>query len=287
LGLSTGLFGCGPGKDRNLGIGLEAGPAFVPVGVLLVGVGEREDARFGEEWGGDLQSDGQAFLREAAGDGDHGQTIAVEGASVLFNVRGSGSGCGGCRGCGSTGTPVAASATAASAAATAGRVEILFNEGGKMADDRSNQHVHILFLEDVFIDDTADHGEITPAAHIVDRSCCVCRGEDAGGGGFVAASVHASEIFVSRRDFSGDPGVEQGSHADFMGTFGELVEDAERFLHGAGNLIVEMVEELRGDADAELGDGGSEAGEIVGNRFIDDRSPRVAGGRARRLRRCG
>ncbi len=59
--------------------GGEWGALEVPVGGLLVGVGEGEDFAFGEVGAGDHEADGHAGGGEAAGDGDGGDAVAVEG----------------------------------------------------------------------------------------------------------------------------------------------------------------------------------------------------------------
>src|ERR1700722_13567428 len=73
----------------------------MPLGCFLISVGEREDVHFAEAGAGDLEADGHAIFRKAAGEGDGWQAISVEGSGILFGIGACGSfRCGGgrCRG---------------------------------------------------------------------------------------------------------------------------------------------------------------------------------------------
>ena len=58
----------------------------MPLGRLLIGVGQRQHVRFGQTRPGDLQADRHALFRKTAGNRDGRQSVAVECPRVLFGV---------------------------------------------------------------------------------------------------------------------------------------------------------------------------------------------------------
>ena len=70
-------------------------------------------------------------------------------------------------------------------------------------------------------------------------------------------------------DFGSDSRVQERRQADFLRSFGEFIQYCEGFFNGTRYFVVEVIEELRRDADAELCDRRGEAPEVVGHGLIE------------------
>ncbi len=134
-----------------------------------------------------------------------------------------------------------------------------------MAAGGGQQKINFLLLENIGIHGAAHGHQFAPAFDEIDSSCGIrSGGEQARRGGLVSTAVDAAQGFTIRRDLAGQTGVQQRRHSHIARAFGQLVQYGDRFVQSRGDIVIQMIEELRGDAEAEFRNRRADAGRIIG-----------------------